>query len=376
MNNKGQYFTSNKILCEGIFSLIKTNPDTILEPSVGRGDIVEFIKKKWNVKFDCYEINNTLDFKINKNEIVFKNFLETDIQKKYKCIIGNPPYIKTEKGNVYIDFIDKCIDILENKGELIFIIPSDFFKLTMSKKTIKKIFQYGTITDVIYPENEHLFQGATIDVLIFRFEKDNLKNNIVVYNGEKRKIKNFDNMIIFEKINKILRLEFKICNFFNVYVGIVSGRENIFKHKDGNIKVMNDFDTFNNYILINKYPSGINNIDIYMLNHKEELINRKIRKFTEKNWFEWGALRNIKIMEKYVNEDCIYIRNITRKKTIASKGRIVYFGGKLLMMKPKNKSNISLIVNILNTYEFYSNFLYSGRFKIGQRQLLNCVLYL
>ena len=45
-HEKGQYFTTNTFLKESVYKLIKNNPNVILEPSVGQGDLIDFVKKK------------------------------------------------------------------------------------------------------------------------------------------------------------------------------------------------------------------------------------------------------------------------------------------------------------------------------------------
>ena len=44
------------------------------------------------------------------------------------------------------------------------------------------------------------------------------------------------------------------------------------------------------------------------------------------------------------------------------------------MLKPKKNVNLTNIINYLNSKEFKSNFTYSGRFKIGQKQLLDSII--
>ena len=41
------------------------------------------------------------------------------------------------------------------------------------------------------------------------------------------------------------------------------------------------------------------------------------------------------------------------------------------MMRPTKKCNLEKIVDYLNSDTFKSNYMYSGRFKIGHRQLSN-----
>lgn len=86
-NDLGQYFTTNEILQNKVYEFIKNNPTKILEPSIGRGDLI----KNNKYKFDMYEIDDTITFlnHINKKNIIFGDFLKQTINKKYKTIIGN-----------------------------------------------------------------------------------------------------------------------------------------------------------------------------------------------------------------------------------------------------------------------------------------------
>jgi adenine-specific DNA-methyltransferase len=371
---KGQYFTKNNMLKEKLWSFILNNPENILEPSIGRGDLVDLIQRKnKDISLDIYEIDETIELMecIKKDEIKYGDFLIQKITKKYKTIIGNPPYVKTKKGNLYIDFIEKCFNLLEDRGELIFIIPSDFFKLTMAKSIINKMLKNGTFTHIYHPHSEHLFKNATIDVVIFRYSKDKELDNKVKYNDETKYLINSDGVITFSNIQKTKELKcFK--KYFDIYVGIVSGKESVFKNTEfGNRYVLNGKNKLNKYILIDNFPTENSELNEYLLSHKEVLIKRKIKKFTEYNWFQWGALRNIKKVEKNIGKKCIYIHNLSRKKEIAFAGKVNYFGGNLLILIPKVPINLDKLVSYLNSDKFKINYMYSKRFKIGHRQLSN-----
>ena len=107
------------------------------------------------------------------------------------------------------------------------------------------------------------------------------------------------------------------------------------------------------------------------MHHKKELIERGIRKFNENNWFEWGAPRNITTINSNLGKECIYIYNLTRKTNVSFVGKVNYFGGGLIMLKPKKKCNLNNIVSFINSNTFKENFKFSGRFKIGHRQICN-----
>ena len=376
IHEKGQYFTKNEILQEFVRRLILNNPNKILEPSMGRGDLIKYIHSITpNIEFDLYEIDETINFlpEIQKEQIHFGDFLQQEINNKYKTIIGNPPYVKTKTGNLYIDFIDRCYELLEDKGELIFIVPSDFIKLTSSGKVINKMMENGTFTHIIHPNKENLFDNASIDIIVFRYCKDNTLPKKILVNNEEKFLVNTNGILTFtEQENTNSQT---LSEYFNVYVGMVTGRESVYKNEEfGNITLLNKKDQRDKYIFMDKFPSNNEKLNIYMLTNKNTLINRKIKKFTEDDWFKWGAPRNQKNIENNMGKECIYVSNLTRSKEVAFAGTVEYLGGSLLMMIPKKKINLKKIVEYLNSEKFKSNYMFSGRFKIGHKQLSNVLL--
>jgi adenine-specific DNA-methyltransferase len=372
----GQYFTTNNILKNKVYEFIFNNPSTILEPSIGQGDLISFINYKIpNIHFDMYEIDINIKLldNVKKKDVIYGDFMEQQINKKYQTIIGNPPYIRTTKGNLYIDFIKKCYNLLDYNGELIFIIPSDFFKLTCASNLLDTMMNNGTFTHIFHPNDEKMFENASIDIIIFRYCKNNNIEKEVLYNDNKLFITNSNGLITFNENKNNSKLLFK--DYFDIYVGLVTGKEEVYKNQVlGNIDVLNGEDKIDKYIYIQNYPSDDNKINTHLLNHKEVLINRKIRKFNENNWFEWGAPRNINTMKKNLGKDCIYIYNLTRKSNVSFVGKVNYFGGGLIMLIPKKKIELNHICNYINSNSFKNNFIYSGRFKIGHRQISNSLL--
>ena len=368
----GQYFTRDEGLKRKVLELVMNNPDVILEPSVGQGDLIQIIyNNNDKIQFDMYEIDADIEMLdgIPKN-VMYEDFIEADVKRTYKTIIGNPPFIRNTSGNLYIDFIEKCYNLLENNGELIFIIPSDFFKLTCASKLLNNMISNGTFTHIYHPHNEKLFENASIDVIVFRYCKNNKLTKQVLYNNEPLYIINNEGLITFNKSNNINNASFK--EYFDIFVGLVTGKESVYKNKEhGNIELLNGENKRDKYIFINEFPCSNQNVNQYLLTYKDELMNRKIKKFNEKNWFEWGAPRNIKSIEKNLGKECIYIYGLTRQQRIAFKGTVQYFGGGLLMMIPNKKMNLDKIISYLNSDDFKSNFIFSGRFKIGHRQISN-----
>lgn len=372
-HNLGQYFTTNNELKQKVFEFILNSPSNILEPSIGQGDLIKFIIDKIpNITFDMYEIDTTIKLldKIQKDNVVYGDFMKQTITKKYKTIVGNPPYVRTKKGNLYIDFIEKCYTLLDNNGELIFIVPSDFLKLTSASKLLNIMMTNGTFTHIFHPHNEKMFENASIDIIVFRYYKNNSIDKKVLYNNKLLYTTNSNGMITFgeEENNNIVMFK----DYFDIYVGLVSGKETVYKNEElGNIEVLNGEDKIDKYIYIEKYPCDNEEINTYLLNHKKELVERRIRKFNEHNWFEWGAPRNIAKINSNLGKDCIYIYNLTRKSNVAFLGKVNYFGGGLIMLKPKKICNLNNIISYINSNSFKNNFTFSGRFKIGHRQICN-----
>lgn len=373
--NLGQYFTTDITLKTVVFEFIKNNPTRILEPCIGQGDLVSFIlEKSPTIAFDMYEIDSTINLLIDKADINYGDFLKYNVCENYDTIVGNPPFVRTKKGNLYIDFIEKCYNLLNYGGELIFIVPSDFFKLTSSVKLLQEMISFGTFTDIYHPHKENLFDGASIDIVVFRYCKDPTLTNDVIYNGETMKLVHNNGLITFT--TKLESNEENFSDIFNIYVGLVSGKEEVFKHPTlSNIEVLNGENLLDKYIFVEKFPTDSIILNDYLLQHKQNLITRGIKSFTEKNWFQWGAPRNIKVMQTNVGKSCIYVYNLTRQDVVAFIGKVQYFGGGLLMMLPKKditKEQLDAYVNHINSTDFRQCFTFSGRFKIGQRQLCNC----
>ena len=95
-----------------------------------------------------------------------------------------------------------------------------------------------------------------------------------------------------------------------------------------------------------------------MPSDKSDLINRRIRKFTEKNWYEWGA-KNYKKIKQNNGKNCIYVSNMTRASEICFQGKVQYFGGGLIIMVPENKINLHKLVDYMNSDLFKNNYMYS-----------------
>ena len=382
IHEKGQYFTSNAFLKQCVCDLVLNNPDRVLEPSVGRGDLIDSLCSVFKeVQFDMYEIDPEIEMLpcIDVEHLTYGDFLMQEIERKYKTIVGNPPYVRTTTGNLYLDFIRRCHGLLEDGGELVFIVPSDFLKLTSAAPLLSHMMATGTFTHIFRPNDEKLFEHASIDVIVFRYCLDTQLDRTVLYNDELKRLVETDGIITFAPMDAPVGTE-KIGDYFDVFVGMVSGCEGVFKNAEfGTMDVRNGNDGMDKYIMVDSFPTNDAALDVYLLEHKAKLIDRKIRRFNESNWFEWGALRNYTRVTDKLGEDCIYVRTLTRDVDVAFVEKVSYFGGGILALIPKagasHNLDLTKVASFLNSPQFRENYVYSGRFKIGQRQMCNSLIH-
>ena len=371
----GQYFTTDPGLKSKVVEFVLNAPKRALEPSAGRGDLVVSLVDKYpDCHVDMFEVDPSLSLNEGaKGHLVTADFMTAELGTGYETIIGNPPFVRTSGGNLYIDFVRKCVSLLTPGGELVFIVPSDFFKLTSSAKLLADMMSRGTFPHVHFPDNEHLFKGASIDVVVFRYCLDPCLPKTAMKNGSPVFVREKDGLVTFSKESNEVAATFG--DKFSVHVGLVSGKESVFRNETlGNIEVLTGTRMREKYIMIAGFPSGETALDDYLVSHKQDLMSRRIRSFGENNWYEWGAPRNVSIIESQWGRDCIYLSNLTRHSEVAFRGKVEFFGGSLLMLLPRKDVDIDGVVNYMNSMPFKENFLYAGRFKIGHSQVSKCAL--
>ncbi len=198
----GQYPTPDNIK-EILFKFLPTNTNfvSVLEPSVGTGEFIPFIKNHFiNGCIDSYEIDETLSkFCFDGVDYYWGDFLKTNITKKYDFIIGNPPYmeihidnlIKEEfkevvsgRVNIYSLFIKKCIDLLKDDGYLAFVVPTSMNNGSYFSKLREYIIKNCEILHLIDFKDGLHFDGAIQNVqIVILQKKKNTGLNIFSFKG-------------------------------------------------------------------------------------------------------------------------------------------------------------------------------------------------
>jgi adenine-specific DNA-methyltransferase len=389
----GQYFTTNEELLQKVFDFTKHNEGTILEPSFGQGNMIKFFRDK-NVTRDviAIEIDDSiapLEGIQENTTIIYNDFLSYTTNIRFTTIVGNPPYFKLKKNpntdtilkcvNAYVAFIEKAYNLLTENGELVFIIPSDFFKLTSAKKLKELMINTGSFTDIYHPHKENLFHKAAQDIIVFRYQKGIQVSN-TKYNDVEMNVSIQEGNVYFKSLHANIKQdkEIKLSEVFDVKVGMVSGAESIFNNALlGNVNILTA-SGYKTEILIDKLDDSVSNeLNTYLQHNKKSLIDRRIKKFNDSNWFQWGCLRNVKFMTEQKDKLCLYAKVLTRDNVVFNVGNVQLYDGSLLCMFPKQLftlEQLEKIKNFLNSPEFLQHFLYCGRYKVGQKTLSDCFI--
>ncbi len=296
------------------------------------------------------------------------DFFDYPVEEKFDTIIGNPPYVdnslisikhETEikvQANLYLYFIEKCIKHLKKNGELIFIVPRDFIKLTSAKTVNKMLYRDGTITDFYDYGDEKLFDGACPNVCVFRFEKDNYSRKTRTFDGELSFVEN-DGLISFVRGEQTERLG----DYFDIKVGAVSGADKYFINDRGV-----------DFVYSKTRSTGFLRKMIYqkedeaLLEYKEKLISRGIKAFDEKTWFMWG--RAVDFRE---GSPRIYVNCKTRIRDPFFINKCDRWDGSLLALFPKKEMDLEKAVVALNGLDWNAlGFMTGGRYIFAQKSLL------
>lgn len=374
VTNLGQVFTPEKIVA--LMCKLRQHKGRILEPSAGNGAFSKRIKGCVAIEFDP---------SVAPLGAIVQDFFAYPEHEKYATIIGNPPYVRYQdiqpttkaildttrfdgRSNLYLFFIEKAIRHLQPQGELIFIVPREFIKLTAARKLNAWLYEQGTITHWIETGDQRIFQGAVPNCAIFRYELGNFsrKTHWSVLGS-----KTSEERIFTEMKGQIAFLEegmtIPLSSLFDVKVGAVSGADSLFSHPEGNVEFVcsktRDTGETRRMLYNLKHP--------YLEPHKHHLLSRRVRHFNEGNWWKWGRA--------YHESDSprIYVNQKTRRQEPFFLHESKAYDGSMLALFPKYPGmDLERAVALLNQAVPWEHlgFVVDGRFLFSQRTLETCML--
>lgn len=374
VTNRGQVFTPERIV--RLMISLRQRGGRVLEPSAGDGAFFERIG-------NCVAIE--LDRRLAPAGSLVQNFFNFPVSEKFSTVIGNPPYVRYQdiepetkalldtsrfdgRSNLYLFFIEKAVQHLKPLGELIFIVPRDFIKLTSARRLNTWLFEQGTITHWIETGDQKIFQGALPNCTIFRYELGNFSRatwwKVLGQTSWKKRV-------FTEMRGQLAFLEegvtVPLSSLFDVKVGAVSGADPAFIHPEGNL----------DFVYSKTRDSGETRRMFYniqheaLTKHKTRLLERQIKSFDEGNWWKWGRAYHESELPR------IYVNGKTRRPQPFFLHKCKAYDGSVLAIFPKYPDmDLELAVKLLNTAVPWEHlgFVVDGRYQFSQRTLETVML--
>jgi len=230
----GQFYTSEEV-ADFMVSLSSNPKDSaVLEPSFGEGIFINSLLKAGFTNIKGYEIDEK-NYRIvkerfgNKVNIECKDYLQTLREEKFDLIIGNPPYVHWNNINEEIRnklrsdkfwkkysngewdllyaFIIWSVEKLKENGELIYIVPYNWFNSTYASSLRRYLIEKGQFEIICHFGEFKLFKDCYPNNIIFKYRKTNNENKPLIFisefKGRKGDVKSILNYIKteFDKID-------------------------------------------------------------------------------------------------------------------------------------------------------------------------------
>lgn len=196
MINKNFYPTPVGLIEKMTRGLDLKEIQTILEPSAGKGDIVEYIENKLNSYYystfnrnkydiDCIEIDEDLraTLKGKGYRIVHNNFLSFNTMKHYDLIIMNPPF---DNGDLHLL---KALDLQQNGGAIICLLNAETIKnpyTNQRKELVQKLTDYNANIEYISDAFLNAERKTDVEVALIKVDIPKKDLDSIILNNLKQ----------------------------------------------------------------------------------------------------------------------------------------------------------------------------------------------
>ncbi len=416
----GQVFTPPPIV--EFMLRLRRNCGRVLEPSCGDGAFARQLTEAVAIE---------LDPTVAASNALVMDFFAYPESERFDTIIGNPPYVRHQdiaastrrllkssfldaRANLYLFFIEKCVRHLAPGGELIFITPRDFLKATSAVRLNTWLFEQGTITHAVETGDARVFDDATPNCLIWRFEKGRfdrtmqyaelearlpLEQALAGLTWQERYFTEAHGHLMFLREPHPVRLH----EIASVKVGAVSGADDLFTWEAwvGNGALSQEkgkrsrqqgkpslsaapavLETlpWREFVCSHTVRTGATRRMLWthdlpsppavLLPYKARLISRRVRAFDESNWWQWGR--------DYPQTDAprVYVNTKTRAKNPFFLHPCPHFDGSVLALFPHDPyADLKALCNALNAVDWAQlGFVCDGRYLFSQRSLAHAPL--
>lgn len=367
------FFTSKTLITE----MMKSLPDTdqqavrILEPSVGVGNFIPLILRKFEGKDVILDVVDIDEHSLEIAKLILKHyeipqnctinyiaddFLLHDFDKRYDYIIGNPPFYKMKSANTLLNvyrqkainrdttnicsfFLDKAISI-GNYVALVFpkfLLNTPEFAKTreyLSEKAVECIIDFG----------EKGFPGVLVETLAIFINNQGrpLKTNVFSFTHGIHLEQSQD--YIFDK-----KLPYWIIYRNNEFDGVC-------KRLDFNV-----FKVFRDRQITNKLLSDVGDIRVLKSRNISDDGKNVLDIDGYDSYISLSKARTLSVFEYLRREDVYLTPNMTYKPRMIRKPKNTLVNGSLAILVPKEQ-----IVPTEEQMEFFSTQEYRAFYQVAR----------
>ncbi len=410
----------------------------VLDTGCGHGVFLEELRKAGYSSCVGIELDSNL-YKLCSTQFSYFEILNVDYldympNEKFDLIIGNPPYAhyrslpdnmrrkvrnitNTSKSDIYYAFILKSIELLNDNGELIYIVPYHFFYNTHARKVREVLLKNGKFEIIIDLSELQIFKNERPEIVIFKYRKGKFDLtsekirllNISVKNAKKEKLRylvldalsnqkdneyfNYSEIPHFTTAeiwssSPVRLIKFKsrlLKDIAKVGVGLVSGFDEAFRIspeekenlKEKELMLVKKFVKSNNcqryfvtgfaeYIVIDDSIKTEDELQTFsyfyekLSPYKEQMQKRYLP--PPKKWFQWQALRNYKFLKKNLDKMRIYVPALDRHKynRFSLGAPNLLPAGDVLFIQPKDDRDLYFLLGYLNSNFFRNYYMVRG----------------
>jgi len=193
---EGIFFTPSGLVKQIVDFVFEQKPDirSVLEPSCGSGQFIEYLSEK---KVNVYgvEKNKSIYLKLKFENVVNADFLKHQFTQTFGLVIGNPPYFVVPKNtvdkdylkyfegrpNIYILFIIKSFELLNENGILAFVLPTNFLNCIYYNELRKYLKDFLILKIEI---SEEKFLETDQEICTFVIQKTKKPNPFILTFGD------------------------------------------------------------------------------------------------------------------------------------------------------------------------------------------------